>query len=71
MLPDFEAVDVEHDIKILQGLAQKLRAQRYKTGYLGLSSIRLSFALDENGLPADTAPYDIYDAHKLIEEVMV
>lgn len=69
VLPEFEAVDIEHDIKILNGLAQKVRAQRYKTGYLGLHSLRLSFSLDENGLPVDTNPYERYDAHKLIEEV--
>lgn len=69
--PEFDAVDIEHDIKVLNGLALKLRGQRYKTGYLGVGSLRLSFTLDENGLPTDTDSYAIYDAHKLIEEVYI
>ena len=67
--PEFDAVDIEHDIKVLNGLAQKLRAKRYKNGYLGLESLRLAFTLDENTLPVDTTPYERTDSHKLIEEV--
>ncbi len=62
-------MDVVHDIKILNDLAIKLRTKRYQAGYLGLHSLRLSFTLDEHGLPSDTSAYDRYDAHKLIEEV--
>jgi len=68
---DHETMDVVHDIKILNDLAIKLRTKRYQAGYLGLHSLRLSFTLDEHGLPSDTSAYDRYDAHKLIEEFML
>ena len=69
VLQDFEAVDVEHDLKILNDLARKLRHKRHQSGCLGLESIHLSFSLDENGLPTDTSNYERTDSHKLIEEV--
>jgi protein SSD1 len=67
--PEHEVVDVQHDIKLLQDLAQKIRARRQKSGFLALSTIKLTFAFDENGLPIDTAPYDHMPANELIEEV--
>ena len=66
---EFEAADVEHDLKILNDLAKKLRSKRYQTGFLGLESLRLAFDLDENGMPIDTKNYERSDSHKLIEEV--
>ena len=61
-------MDVEHDLKILNSLAQKLRSGRSQTGYLSLESLKLNFTLDENGLPTDTSAYERTDSHKLIEE---
>lgn len=66
---DAEPADVEHDVKILNDLAKKLRAKRYQAGFLGLESLRLNFELDENGLPIDTKNYERTDSQKLIEEV--
>ncbi|OCB84520.1 CsMn04 [Sanghuangporus baumii] len=69
--PEFDAVDIEHDLKILNGLAQKLRSGRSQIGTLRLDSLRLNFTLDENGLPTDTSNYERTDSHKLIEEFML
>lgn len=69
LAPNFESVDIERDIKILNDLAQGLRAKRYQTGYLSLDSLRLAFSLNEHGLPTDTAPYARTESNKLIEEV--
>lgn len=69
VLPEFDAVDVEHDIRVLHGLAKSIRARRAQAGFLSMSSMRLSFTLDESGLPADCEPYERSDANDLIEEV--
>ena len=67
--PEHEAVDIQHDIKLLQDLAQKLRARRAKSGFLALQTIKLGFSFDENGIPTDTAPQERLPANELIEEV--
>ena len=60
---------IEKDINILQGLANKLRARRFKEGALNLEVLSLAFKLDENGLPIDCGQYKRTDANHLIEEV--
>ena len=67
--PGHEVSDIQHDIKLLQGLAEKIRARRAKAGFLALSSMNLTFSFDENGLPTDTEPYQRIPANDLIEEV--
>ncbi|EJD00987.1 RNB-domain-containing protein [Fomitiporia mediterranea MF3/22] len=69
--PEFDAVDIEHDLKVLNDLARNLRKKRYEAGTLSLDSLHLTFALDENGLPTDTSAYERTDSHKLIEEFML
>lgn len=67
--PEHDAKDIEHDIKILDDLAKKLRASRFENGTLSLESLRLEFQLDDNGLPTDCGQHVRADANDLIEEV--
>jgi len=65
------ASDVEHDVRSLEDLAKKLRAQRFENGTLSLESLKLSFELDDNGLPVDCGQYQRTDANSLVEEFML
>ena len=67
--PEFEAVDVEHDVRVLNGLSQKLRAKRFQSGCLQIEKPTLSFKLDDNGMPIDCGQYRRTEANNLIEEV--
>lgn len=71
IIPEHGAVDIEHDIKVLEGLAKNLRARRFANGTLSLDSLRLQFKLDDNGLPVDCGQYERTDANDLIQEVLV
>ena len=71
IIPEHDAGDIAHDIKILEGLAKSIRAERFKNGTLRLDSLRLSFQLDENGLPTDCGQYIATDANELVEEFML
>lgn len=71
VIPEHDAGDIAHDIKILEGLAKSIRAERFKNGTLRLDSLRLSFQLDENGLPTDCGQYTATDANELVEEFML
>lgn len=48
-----------------------MRAARFANGTLSLESLRLSFQLDENGLPSDCGQYARTDANELVEEFML
>lgn len=67
----FKAKDIEQDIKTLHNITQIFRDARFKNGALASESAKLSFSLDENGLPTDCLQYQRADAHKLIEELML
>lgn len=67
--PEHSAKDIEHDIKVLDGLAKKFRAGRFENGTLSLNSLRLQFKLDDNGIPTDCWQYERADANEMIEEV--
>lgn len=69
--PEHDASDISHDIKVLENLAKQMRARRFQNGTLSLDSLRLSFKLDDNGLPTDCWQYTRTDAHDLIEEYMI
>ncbi|TFK43480.1 hypothetical protein BDQ12DRAFT_622451 [Crucibulum laeve] len=69
--PEHEKTHIEQDITILQSLAKKLRDQRFQNGALSLESLRLSFSLDDNGMPSDCGQYERSDANFLIEEFML
>jgi protein SSD1 len=61
--------DVVADIKNLANLAKKLRAQRFANGALSLESLKLTFKLDDSGLPIDCGLRQRTPAHLLVEEV--
>ncbi|KDQ64555.1 hypothetical protein JAAARDRAFT_43562 [Jaapia argillacea MUCL 33604] len=69
--PEHNAQGIEHDIKVLNGLAQYLHNRRFQAGALSLDSAHLAFALDDKGFPIDCSQYERYDAHRLIEEFML
>jgi len=71
VIPEHEASDIAHDIRILNGLAKQVRAKRFEYGSLSLDSLRLSFKLDDNSLPVDCWQYQRTDANDLIEEFML
>ncbi|EPQ29741.1 uncharacterized protein PFL1_06860 [Pseudozyma flocculosa PF-1] len=68
---DHAVSDVAADIKLLDALAKKMRARRFEGGALKINNVKLSFRLDDNGLPMDASVYKTYDAHQLIEEFML
>ncbi|KAG6884010.1 hypothetical protein C0993_002126 [Termitomyces sp. T159_Od127] len=68
---EHETQDIEHDVRNLQDVAQKLRTARFESGTLSLESLKLSFELDDNGLPIDCGQYKRGDAHFLVEEFML
>ncbi|KAG6866469.1 hypothetical protein C0991_003987 [Blastosporella zonata] len=69
--PEHHAQDIEHDVRNLQDLAHKLRAFRFENGALSLESLKLSFELDDHGLPADCGQYERTDANFLVKEFML
>jgi protein SSD1 len=69
--PEHDASDIAHDIKVLEGLTKHMRARRFKDGTLSLDSLRLSFKLDDNGLPTDCWQYTRTDANELVQEFMI
>jgi protein SSD1 len=69
IVPEHGAPAVEHDIKILEGLSKQMRTRRFHEGALAGDSYKLSFELDDNGLPVDCWQYERTAAHELIEEV--
>ncbi|KAI0081758.1 RNB-domain-containing protein [Panus rudis PR-1116 ss-1] len=71
VIPEHNAGDIAHDIKVLYDLAKQLRTNRYEAGSLKSDPLRLSFKLDENGLPIDCSPYERNEANDLIEEFML
>lgn len=66
-----QAAAVEEDVRILELLAKQLRTARLENGALTLESLKLKFALDENGLPVDCGSQERVDANFLIEEFML
>jgi protein SSD1 len=65
------AEDVEGDIAILHGLAQKMRARRFENGAVRIDNVKLAFKLDEDRLPTDAVVYAQKESHRLIEEFML
>ncbi|KAL4241972.1 DIS3-like exonuclease 2 [Abortiporus biennis] len=71
VIPEHNAADIEHDIKNLNDLAKQLRSRRLQAGCLNNETMRLTFKLDESGLPIDCEPYNHSDANDLVEEFML
>ncbi|EPQ59425.1 RNB-domain-containing protein [Gloeophyllum trabeum ATCC 11539] len=69
--PEHSAQALEHDIKVLNELAQQLRARRFQSGALSLDEPELSFALDDKGFPTDCDQVQPSEARKLVDEFMI
>ncbi|MCB9232556.1 MAG: ribonuclease R [Bacteroidia bacterium] len=58
-------------LQILNKIAYKLRAKRFKKGSLGFEDQEMKFELDENGKPIRAYIKRRVDTHKLIEDFML
>ncbi|MCB0708513.1 MAG: ribonuclease R, partial [Chitinophagaceae bacterium] len=56
---------------LLNELAKKFRAERFKNGAINFSSQEVRFQLDEKGKPIGIVVKESKDAHKLVEEFML
>jgi ribonuclease R len=58
-------------VLILNDLAKKIRAQRFKDGAVSFNRREPHFVLDEAGAPVDVFFHESEDSHQLIEEFML
>ena len=65
------AGDFKDELMILNGLAVKLRDERFKKGSIAFHSQEVKFILDENGKPIDTYIKEQKEANMLIEDFML
>lgn len=61
----------EEEILLLNGLAQKMRKDRFKKGAINFSSQEVRFVLDEKKKPIGITIKESKEAHQLIEEFML
>lgn len=68
-----EGADGDHakEIHLLNGMAQSIRAERFKKGAINFSSQEVRFKLDEHGKPIGIIVKESKEAHQLIEEFML
>ncbi|KAF8261382.1 RNB-domain-containing protein [Lactarius quietus] len=71
LTPGHEAPSVESDIHLLYDLAKVLRTHRFQNGALRLDSPRLSFKLNDKGLPVDCSQSSPAEASAVVEEFML
>jgi len=63
--------DYKNELKVLDGLAKKLRDERTKKGSIFFDKAEVKFHLDEEGNPVGVFFKTQKDAHKLIEDFML
>ena len=63
--------DFDEEILILDKIAKRLRAKRFKNGSLSFDRIEVRFKVDEKGNPIEVYFKESKDANKLIEEFML
>ena len=63
--------DFKNELMILNDLAVKLRAERFKKGSIAFRSQEVKFMLDENAKPVGAYIKEQKEAHKLIEDFML
>jgi ribonuclease R len=63
--------DHAEEIVILNQIARKLRAERFKKGAINFSSQEVRFKLNEQGVPIGIEIKESKEAHQLIEELML
>lgn len=59
------------EIAILDGLAKKLREERFKKGSINFETQEVRFRLDEKGAPLEIYIREMKDSNKLIEDFML
>ena len=69
VIPEHNASDIEHDIKILDDLAKQMRDRRFQGGAIKAERLDIEFKLDESGMPVDCGSNDRSEANNLVEEV--
>jgi protein SSD1 len=67
--PEHEVSSFENDIGQLCELAKVLRTRRFQNGSLRVESPRLSFKLNDQGLPVDCSQSVTLEANAIVEEV--
>jgi ribonuclease R len=63
--------DYSEEILLLNALAKKLRAERFKKGSIAFDKLEVKFHLDENGNPTGVFFKKMKDANLLIEDFML
>ncbi len=63
--------DLNEEILVLDGLAKKLREERFKKGSIAFDRIEIKFNIDEIGKPISVFFKEAKDANHLIEEFML
>ncbi|WP_375447411.1 ribonuclease R [uncultured Fibrella sp.] len=63
--------DFVKELTLLNGLAHKLRDERFQHGAINFETPEVRFKLDENGVPLAVIPKIRQDTNKLIEEFML
>ncbi len=63
--------DYKNEVLILNKIAHKLRAERFRKGSIGFESIEVKFRLDEKGVPLEVVTKIRKDSHKLVEDFML
>jgi ribonuclease R len=63
--------DFAQELNLLNDLAKKLNAKRFKMGAINFETVEVKFNLDKNGTPIGIYLKERKDSHKLIEEFML
>ncbi|SNC76983.1 RNAse R [Hymenobacter gelipurpurascens] len=63
--------DYTEEIQLMNSIAKKLCAARFKQGAISFETQEVKFKLDENGKPQGVYVKERKDAHKMIEEFML
>jgi len=63
--------DHAKELKKLNRMAEKMRANRFKKGAINFESDEVKFKLDEEGVPLEVFVKERFEAHLLVEEFML
>lgn len=66
-----ESGPLAKELKILNGIAEKLREERMKVGSIGFESQEVRFKLDKQGKPLEVVVKEILPTNELIEDYML
>jgi ribonuclease R len=61
----------KEEMLIINGISQQLRKKRFKNGAINFNSQEVRFKLDEHGKPIGVVIKESFEAHQLIEELML